>query len=36
MDRILAPERGMTTSKGPVVSGLIEKRRELAGIIDQL
>jgi hypothetical protein len=36
MDRLLAPERSMTPSKDHVVSGLIEKRRELAGIIDRL
>jgi hypothetical protein len=36
MARILEPERSMTTSKDHVVSGLIEKRRELAGLIDQL
>jgi len=36
MAGILEPERGMTASKDHVVSGLIEKRRELAGIIDQL
>jgi hypothetical protein len=33
MDRLLAPERSMTAH---VVSSLIEKRRELAGIIDEL
>jgi hypothetical protein len=36
MDRLLAPERSMTASRDHVVAGLIEKRRELAGIIDQL
>src|SRR5207248_6186240 len=36
LDGLLAPERSMTASKDYVVSGLIEKRRELAGIIDQL
>src|SRR3954454_9689501 len=36
VDRLLAPERGMTASRDHVVSGLIEKRRELAGIIDEL
>jgi hypothetical protein len=36
MARLLEPKRSMTTSKDHVVSGLIEKRRELAGIIDQL
>jgi hypothetical protein len=36
MDRLLAPERSMTASKDYVVASLIEKRRELAGIIDQL
>jgi hypothetical protein len=36
MDRLLAPERSMTASRDHVVSGLIEKRRELAGIIDEL
>lgn len=36
LDRLLAPERSMTASKDHVVSGLIEKRRELAGIIDEL
>jgi hypothetical protein len=33
MDRLLAPERSMTDH---VVSGLMAKRAELAGIIDQL
>jgi ISXO2-like transposase domain len=33
LDGLLAPERSMTTH---VVSNLIEKRRELAGIIDEL
>jgi hypothetical protein len=36
MDRLLAPERSMTASRDHVVAGLIEKRRGLAGIIDQL
>jgi hypothetical protein len=36
MDRLLAPERTMTASRDHVVSGLIAKRRELAGIIDEL
>jgi len=36
LDGLLAPERGMTAEKSLVVSGLIAKRRELAGIIDQL
>jgi hypothetical protein len=36
MDRLLAPERSMTASRDRVVAGLIEKRRELAGIIDEL
>src|ERR1700757_5338349 len=36
MGGLLAPERGMSTSKDHVVAGLIEKRRELAGIIDEL
>jgi hypothetical protein len=36
MDRILASERRMSASKDHVISGLIEKRRELAGIIDEL
>jgi hypothetical protein len=36
MDWLLAPERSMTASRDHVVSGLIEKRRELSGIIDQL
>src|SRR6201997_4501013 len=36
MGRLLAPERGMTASRDHVVSGLIEKRRELAGMIDEL
>jgi hypothetical protein len=36
LGRLLAPERSMTAEKSPVVSGLIAKRRELAGIIDQL
>jgi hypothetical protein len=37
MDRLLASGRSsMTASKDHVVSGLIEKRRELAGIIDEL
>jgi hypothetical protein len=34
MGRLLAAGRGVTGD--PVVSGLIEKRREVAGIIDQL
>jgi hypothetical protein len=36
MGLLLAPERGMSASRDHVVAGLIEKRRELAGIIDQL
>jgi hypothetical protein len=36
LGRLLAPERSVTQSKDHVVSGLIEKRRELAGVIDQL
>src|SRR6202035_222658 len=36
MDRLLAPERRTTAATDHVVSGLIEKRRELAGIIDEL
>src|SRR3984893_12830046 len=36
MGRLLAWGRSMTAEKSPVVSGLIAKRRELAGIIDQL
>ncbi len=36
LDRLLAPGRRMTASKDQVVSGLIDKRRELAGIIDAL
>jgi hypothetical protein len=36
MDRLLAPDRSMTASRDHVVSGLIEKRRELVGIIDAL
>jgi hypothetical protein len=36
MDRLLAPERSMIASRDHVVAGLIEKRRELAGIIDEL
>src|SRR5438045_1876520 len=36
LDRLLAPERRMTASRDHVVSGLIEKRRELAGIIGEL
>jgi hypothetical protein len=36
MDRLLASERSMIGSKDHVVSGLIEKRRELAGTIDDL
>jgi hypothetical protein len=36
MDRLLAPERSMTASRDHVVVGLIEKRRELASIIDHL
>jgi hypothetical protein len=32
----LAKGRSVTASKNHVVSGLVEKRRELAGIIDQL
>src|SRR5437868_1233842 len=30
------PERVMTAARDHVVSGLIEKRRELAGVIDQM
>ena len=33
---LLATERRMTTARDHVVSGLIEKRRELASIIDEL
>jgi hypothetical protein len=36
MGRLLAEGRRVTASKDHVVSGLIEKRRELAGIIDEL
>jgi hypothetical protein len=36
LDWLLAPERGMTASRDHVVAGLVEKRRELAGVIDQL
>jgi hypothetical protein len=36
LDRLLAPERSMTASRDDVVAGLIEKRRELASIIDEL
>src|SRR6201993_573408 len=36
MGGLLAPERGMSTSKDHVVAGLIAKRAELAGVIDQL
>ena len=36
LERVLAPERAMTAARDHVVSGLIEKRRELAGIIDEL
>jgi hypothetical protein len=36
MGRLLASERVMTASRDHVVAGLIEKRRELGGIIDQL
>jgi hypothetical protein len=36
LDGILASERSITASKDHVVAGLIEKRRELAGIIDQM
>jgi hypothetical protein len=36
LDRLLAPERSMTASRDHVVAGLIEKRRDLAGIIDEL
>ena len=36
MGRLLAKGRSVTASKKHVVSGLIEKRRELAGIIDEL
>ena len=34
--RLLAEGRSMTASRDHVVSGLIEKRRELAGIIDEM
>jgi hypothetical protein len=34
MDRLLASGLSMTASKDHVVSGLIEKRRELAGVIN--
>jgi hypothetical protein len=34
--RLLAPELSMTPSRDHVVAGLTEKRRELAGIIDEL
>jgi hypothetical protein len=36
MPRRITPERSMTASRDHVVAGLIEKRRELAGIIDGL
>ena len=36
MGRLLAEGRSVTATSNPVVSGLIEKRRELAGIIDQM
>src|SRR6202047_965947 len=36
MSRLLAGGRSVSASKYHVVSGLIEKRRELAGIIDDL
>jgi hypothetical protein len=36
MGRLLAEGRSVTANKNHVVSGLIEKRRELAGIIDEL
>jgi transposase-like protein len=36
LEWLLALERSMTASKDHVVSGLIEKRRELAGLIDDL
>src|SRR6267143_1410855 len=36
LKRLLAQERVMTAARDHVVSGLIEKRRELAGIIDQM
>src|ERR1700732_3116756 len=36
MSRLLAGGRSVSASKYHVVSGLIEKRRELAGIIDEL
>jgi hypothetical protein len=36
LERLLAPERGMIAAMDHVVSGLIAKRRELAGIVDQL
>jgi hypothetical protein len=36
MARLLEPERGMTGARDHVVFGLIEKRRELARVIDQM
>jgi len=36
LDRLLAPERSMTAERNHVVSGLIAKRAELAGIIHEL
>jgi hypothetical protein len=36
LDGLLASERSVIASKDHVVSGLIEKRRELSGIIDKL
>ena len=36
MGRLLAEGRSVTAEKNPVVSGLIAKRRELSGVIDEL
>jgi hypothetical protein len=36
MGWLLAPERSMSAPRDHVVAGLVEKRRELAGVIDQL
>jgi hypothetical protein len=36
LDWLLASERSMTAGKDHLISGLIDKRRKLAGIIDQL
>jgi hypothetical protein len=36
MGGVLAPERRMTADRDHVVSGLVAKRAELAGVIDQL